>query len=116
MPVATLEKFTDAAKVNVEALTQSGNATIAGFQELAKAYQALATKNAEKLTAAIQALSSVKNPNEFVELQQKLIRDAVEAAVADSKEIAGLTSSIFTAAFEPVKKQIETATKAASKK
>lgn len=116
MPVATIEKFTDAAKVNVEALTKSGNAAIAGFQELAKAYQALATKNAEKLTASIQALSSVKNPTEFVELQQKLIKEAVEAAVADSREIATLTTSIFTTAFEPVKKHVEAATKVAAKK
>lgn len=116
MPTATLEKFTSAAKVNVDSLTQSGNAAIAGFQELAKAYQALATKNAEKLTASIQALSSVKSPTEFVELQQKLLKEAVEAAVADGREIAELTTSIFTTAFEPVKKQVEAATKAVAKK
>jgi phasin family protein len=107
MPAANLDQFTTAAKANAEALTKSGSAAISGYQELAKAYQALATKNAEKLTASIQALASIKNPNDLIELQQKLVKEGVESAVADSKEIAELTQSVFTAAFEPVKTQIE---------
>ena len=96
-----------------EALTESGNASKTAVEELTKAYQELATKNAKNLTAAIQALSAVKSPAEFIELQQKLIKDGVEAAVADSRHIAQLTAAVFTAAFEPVKKQIETVQKTA---
>jgi len=55
----------------------------------------------------------VKSPTEFFELQQKLIKDGVEAAVADSRHIAELTTAVFTAAFEPVKKQIEAVQKTA---
>ena len=94
-------------KGNADALTESGNASNAAFQELTKAYQELASKNAKNLTAAIHALSAVKNPAEFIELQQRLIKDGVEAAVSDSQRIAHLTAAVFTAAFEPVKKQIE---------
>jgi phasin family protein len=100
-------------KGRTEALTESGNASRTAVQELAKAYQELATKNAKNLTAAIQALSAAKSPVQFVELQQKLIKDGVEAAVSDSRHIAQLTTSVFTAAFEPVKKQIEAAQKTA---
>ena len=92
---------------NVDALSQSGAASKAAVQELTKAYQELATKNVHKLSAAVQALSAVKSPTEFIELQQKLIKEGVEAAVADSRHIAQLTTAVFTAAFEPVKKQIE---------
>ena len=101
------------AKGGAEALTESGNASRAAIQELTKAYQELATKNAKNLTAAVQALSAVKSPTEFFELQQKLIKDGVEAAVADSRHIAELTTAVFTAAFEPVKKQIEAVQKTA---
>jgi phasin family protein len=94
-------------KGNADALTESGNASNAAFQELTKAYQELASKNAKNLTAAIHALSAVKNPAEFIELQQRLIKDGVEAAVSDSQRIAHLTAAVFTAAFEPVKKRIE---------
>ncbi len=107
MPATSFDKITAASKANAEALTKSGNAAIAGYQELAKAYQDLATKNAEKLTSCIQALASVKSPNEFADLQQKLVKEAVEAAVSDSKKIADLTASVFSSAFEPVQAQFQ---------
>jgi hypothetical protein len=44
---------------------------------------------------------------EFMQLQQKLIKEGVEAAVSDGHHIAQLTTAVFTAAFEPVKKKIE---------
>ena len=75
-------------KGNADALTDSGNASSAAFQELTKAYQELAAKNAKNLTAAIQALTAVKKPTEFIELQQRLIKDGVDAAVRDSQNIA----------------------------
>jgi hypothetical protein len=37
----------------------------------------LATKNAKNLTAAMQALAAVKSPAEFIELQQRLIKEGV---------------------------------------
>jgi phasin family protein len=101
----------DIIKGNADALTESGNASSVAVQELTKAYQELAAKNAKNLTAAMQALSAVKSPAEFVELQQKLIKEGVEAAVSDSRHIAQLTTAVFTAAFEPVKKQIESVQK-----
>ena len=56
----------------------------------------------------MQALAAVKSPAEFIELQQKLIKDGVEAAVTDSRHITQLTTAVFTEAFKPVKKQMET--------
>ncbi len=100
-------------KGSTEALTEGGNASIAAVQELTKAYQELATKNAKNLTAEMQALAAVKSPTEFMELQQRLIKEGVEAAVSDSRHIAQLTTAVFTAAFEPVKKQIEAVQKSA---
>ena len=93
-------------KGNAEALTVSGNASRAAVQELTRAYQELATKNAKNLTVAMQALAAVKSPAEFIQLQQRLIKEGVEAAVSDSRHIAQLTTAVFAAAFEPVKKQL----------
>ena len=100
-------------KGNAEALADSGNSSRAAIQELTRAYQELAAKNAKNLTASMQALAAVKSPAEFMELQQRLIKEGVEAAVRDSQHIAQLTTAVFTAAFEPVKKQIEAAQKSA---
>ena len=55
----------------------------------------------------------VKSPAEFIELQQRLIKEGVETAVGDSRRIAQLTTAVFTAAFEPVKKRIEAVQNAA---
>jgi hypothetical protein len=118
MPAATAEKIADTAKVTVEtlsvvakngaeALTQSGNVAVSGFTTLAKVYQELASRNVEKLTGAFKAISAVKSPTEFFEIQQKLVKEGFEAAVSDSQVIAKLTSSVFTAAFEPMQKQVE---------
>jgi phasin family protein len=96
-----------ALKAGTDALSHSAAGSTAAFQELTKAYQELAARNAKNLADAIQALSSVKNPSEFIEVQQKLIKDGVQAAVNDSQNIAHLTAAVFTAAFEPVKQQIE---------
>ncbi len=78
-------------KGGADAPTESRNASRAAVEELTKAYQELATKNAKNLTAAIQALSAVKSPTKFVEFQQRLIKGGVEAAVSDSRHIAQLT-------------------------
>ena len=71
---------------NTDVVVKRGNAAIAGFQELAKAYQALATKNAERLSSSLQALAAVKSTTELMALQGKL------------------TTAVFTAAFEPITK------------
>jgi phasin family protein len=97
---------------NAEALTESGNSSRAAIQELTKSYQELAAKNAKNLTAAMQSLAAVKSPTEFMELQQRLIKEGVQAAVSDSQHIAQLTTAVFTAAFEPVKRRIEAVQKA----
>jgi phasin family protein len=100
-------------KGNADALSESSNASRAAVQELTKAYQELTTKNATNVTAAMQALAAVKSPTDFIELQQRLIKEGVETAVGDSQRIAQLTTAVFTAAFEPVKKRIEAVQNAA---
>ncbi len=103
---ANVEKLAGFSADNTEALTKSGNAAMAGFTALAKAYQDLTSRNFAKLTASVQALSSVKTPQEFFEVQQKLAKESFQAAVSDSRAIAELTTSVFTAAFEPMQKQV----------
>jgi phasin family protein len=110
-----LSKSTHAAqkmmKDSSNTLTESGKDSAAAVQELTKAYQELAERNVKNLTAAMEALSAVKSLAEFMELQQKLIKDGLATAADDSRRIAELTNAVFTAAFEPVKKQIEAAQK-----
>jgi phasin family protein len=107
------EAVNEIMKGNADALIESGNASRAAAQELTKAYQELTTKNARNLTAAMEALAAVKSPTEFIEVQQKLIKEGVETAMGDSQRIAQLTTAVFTAAFKPVKKRFEAVRNAA---
>lgn len=107
------DKANEIMKGNADALGESGAASRAAIQELFTAYQELTTKNARNMTAAMQALAAAKGPTEFIELQQRLIKEGVETAVGDSQRIAQLTSAVFTAPFEPVKKRIEAVQNAA---
>ena len=104
-------KGVDTAKIlvegNADALAEGGRASTAALQQLTTAYQELATKNVKTMTSALQALAAVKTPTEFIELQQRLIKDSMEAAIHDSQHIARLTSAVFTTALEPVKRQLE---------
>jgi hypothetical protein len=98
-----------------EATAKSNAASTAALQELTRAYQEMAIKNARNLTAAMEALAKVKSPSELIALQQTLMREGVEAAVSESQTIARLTSAMFAAAFEPMRKQIEAAQKTAQR-
>jgi phasin family protein len=108
---AKAAKSVETAKIlvegNADALAKSGKASTAALQQLTTAYQELAAKNVKTMTSALQALAAVKTPTEFMELQQRLIKDSMEAAIHDSQHIAQLTSAVFTTAFEPVKRQLE---------
>jgi len=92
----------DLAKSSSETLTKIGNQSTAAAQELAKAYQEVATRNFKNVISALQALTTVKTPTAFVELQQKLLKDGMEDALKDGQHIAKLTTAVFTAAIEPV--------------
>jgi len=104
-----IEQLAAANKDGAEALSSSVNATISGISSLTKAYQDLAARNVEKLNAAAKALSSVKTPAELFEVQQRLAAESFQAAVADGKAIAELTTAVFTASFGPLQKQIKAA-------
>jgi hypothetical protein len=83
-------------------ITTKNQAVIAHFHDLTSAYQAISTKNIEKLTASISALSSAKEPAEFLHLQQKFMTDAINAAIADTAHIVKLTAAAFTSASKPL--------------
>jgi hypothetical protein len=56
----------------------------------------------------MKALAGAKTMPEFLEIQRKLAVGGVEEAVNDYLHIAELTAAIFTASFEPLKRQVAT--------
>jgi phasin family protein len=102
-------------KKGAAALSEAGHSSVAAFQQLAEAYQQIANKNSARLSESIKELGAIKTPIEFVELQQKLVKQAFETALADSRQIADITVSAFTTAFEPMQQQVAAAHHAVSR-
>lgn len=94
-----------ATKANGEVQTDGGNAVLAGFEELTRAYQTLSSEQAEKMTSALQAFATVRTPLEFAEVQRRLIAETVTSAVSNFSNIARLTTAAFAAPFEALRNQ-----------
>jgi phasin family protein len=91
------------------AISEAGHTSLAAFQQLAEAYQQMASKNSTRLTESMKELGTIKSPVEFIALQQKLVKEAFENALADSKHIADVTVTVFKAAFAPIEQKITAA-------
>ncbi|TAN65630.1 MAG: phasin family protein [Magnetospirillum sp.] len=96
------EKFVALGKENAEAVAKSGAATVKAFEEITKAQQAVVARNVEQADAAVKAILAVKSPAELADLQGKLARESIEAAIADSRKLVELATAAFTTAFEPL--------------
>lgn len=77
--VKTMEEMGGFARGNVEAMVEAGKIYAEGAQELARKGADFAKKQAEETAQTVQAMSSVKNPNEVVELQGKFVRGQFDA-------------------------------------
>jgi hypothetical protein len=106
-PVTANRTVEQIVNTSADALNESGNVSRDALQELAKAYQDLASKNTKTVTAAIRALAAVKSPPEFIELQQKQIRQGVLDTLSGNQRLGQLTAAVVASAFRPARKQIE---------
>jgi hypothetical protein len=104
-----------AIKAHDEVLTRSGNAAFAGFEKLAKAYQASAAKSAQRLSASMKLFAAVKTPLEFMELQRRLMKESVEIALSDFDMIAKTTAAAFAGASAPLREEVASAVHSISK-
>jgi len=77
-----------------------------GMQELLKSFEMMTKRNSQKLKDMMKAFKAVKTPQDFMELQKKLMTDGMADAAADSAKIGELAKIAMTAAFEPMRKKI----------
>ncbi|MGB0697037.1 MAG: phasin family protein [Rhodospirillaceae bacterium] len=89
-------------KENLDAAVAAGTTFAKGVEELSKEYMAVANKSFDTAVEASKAVASCKTPQELSALQQKLAKEGVETAVADSKKLAEMASSVLKTSFEPV--------------
>jgi len=106
MKIDGIDTFVALGKDNADAMVKSGTAAMKGFEELAKASQALAARQAATLDAAFKALFACKSPIELADLQGKLARESIETAIAEGRKFAELATTTYTAAVEPLNARV----------
>jgi len=106
MTANVFDKLVAFNKETTEAFVKSSTAAYKGFEEFTKAAQAVATKTASLNDAAFKAILAVKSPTELADLQGRLTRESVEAAIADSRKLAELANAALTAAVEPLNARV----------
>lgn len=106
MTTNAMDKIVAFNKETTEAFVKSSTVAYKAFEELTKAAQAVAAKSAAQNEAAVKALLAVKSPTELADLQSRLTRETVEAAIADSRKLVELATAAYTAAVEPLNTRV----------
>jgi phasin family protein len=79
------------------------NATLTrGFEELSKTFFALASRSIEEAVEASKSFSTVKSPQEAIELQTKLAQESLATLIAETKKVHELSASIVKDASAPL--------------
>ncbi len=107
MTTQNFEQIVAFGKDNVEALVKSGSLAVKGFEELSKAYTALANQSIEQTSAAVKALSTAKNPGEFQEIYTNLAKMNIEALVSEGRKLQELTNAIVTSSMAPLNARVQ---------
>ena len=96
------QEFMALGQGNIEAVVKSGQIWTAGLQDLAKQVASSLQASLDETVATAKALSSVKSPQEAVELQTKLASSAMEKVLADSSRIGEASLKLFQDALAPL--------------
>ena len=94
---------------NVDALAETGNASRAAVQGVdAKAIPGIDDKERQELDCRDAGAGRSEKPGRILLNHSRVDQGRGQATVDDTKRMAQLTTAVFTAAFEPVMKRIQT--------
>jgi phasin family protein len=87
---------------NFDAIVKCNEIWTTGVQELAKQLAASAQASLDETLATFKAFSSIKSPQEALELQTKLVGSAWEKTAAESGRISEASVKLFQEALAPL--------------
>jgi phasin family protein len=99
----------DFSKGNFEALVESGKIVSSGLQSMSKRYVEELKSAFEMAQADMKALTTVKSPSEFVELQRAQLRKYFDNAVAYNSKSAEAALKLANDAFQPISNRVSLA-------
>jgi len=92
---------------NFDAFVKSSTTFAKGFEQFSKHLTDLTTKSVEEAIELSKKFSTLKNVNDVVALQTKLIEEGFESAISESKKVTELSVSVFKEASAPLAERMK---------
>lgn len=107
IPGFDLEAAVAAQRKNIEALTAANQAAVQGLQAVAQRQAEILSQAINEVSTVAQQLSGAgTNPQELTAKQAELARKAFEQALANARELAEMVSKSNTEAFAIINKRV----------
>jgi len=105
----SIDELTAMARGNVEAMMASARAATTGMETLAQHVAEFSRKSFEDMTAAARSMTSVKSPNELLQLQNDFAKTQFDAAIAELSKVSELLVKTAGEVMEPVQGRVQLA-------
>lgn len=92
----------ESQKKNVEALAQANKVALEGIQAVFKRQSEILAQAMEEMQATFKDLSAAGEPQDKVAQQTDLVKEAVEKALGNMRELAEMAGKSNTEAFETI--------------
>lgn len=106
----SLDEMSAMARGNVEALLASTKAATTGLETIAHQVADFSRKSFEETTAAARAMTTVKTPNELMQLQNDFAKTQFDAAISEMSKLSETLVKLAGEVFEPVQNRVAVAT------
>ena len=106
----SLDDMTTMARGNVEALLASTRAATTGLETIAHQVADFSRKHFEETTAAARAMTTVKTPNELMQLQNDFAKTQFDAAINEMSKLSETLVKLAGEVFEPMQNRVALAT------
>jgi len=107
IPGFDMSAMMDAQRKNIEALTAANQAAVQGMQAVAQRQAEILSQAMNEVSSVAQQLASAgSNPQEMTTKQAELARKAFEQALANMRELAEMVSKSNTEAFAIINKRV----------
>ena len=106
----SVDEMAGMARGNVEAMLASSRAAAHGIEAIAREVSEFSRKAFEETTAAARAMTTVKSPNELMQLQNDFAKTQFDAAVAEMSKLSETMVKLMGEVFEPMQARAAVAT------
>lgn len=102
-----MTKIMEHQQKNLEAMTKSWQAMAGGANEIAKKQRAVFEEAVKDITAVVQEYKPGGSPQDIMAKQAEFAKKAMEAAIANTRDIAELVQKSTTEAFKIVQDRMK---------